>query len=651
MRPIPKVLVVLTLAVLAAASPVYAGNAFFDPIYGYTVTRDVVYGYGKRLFQSDKALKCDIYQPVDIGLGPVPQNRPAIVIQDGGAWTSCSKDNGRVVTPAIYQAQRGFTVVVTDFRLIEDFGIPGRGPFGDEPYDGLSLFCNFVLYPGFTIVQCAIEDFAVAIAWTRSNAASLGINPGLICACGGSSGGIDVLLLQYNHNPINPAYAAQAVVALVSTMCLDRNRINPGGPPVFLLNNKEDPLIWYWDIPPMVDRFNECGIYCEPWLQETRLNHDVDLYENIGGETVLERMRDFFCNHFAGGPLPVGYTLALGANPSAAGSIIADPLPDGSGKYAGGTVVTLTANPATGYEFTNWSGDASGSGCSVQVTMSANRSVSANFVQLRYALSLSSNPPGGGTVNAVPPPGGDGKYAYGTVVTLTASPATDYGFSVWSGDASGSSNPVQVTMTADRSVTASFILLRYALALAVNPSGSGSIDATPPPDGDGKYANGTIVTLTASPAAGYLFGSWSGDASGTDNPTQVTMNGNKSVTAGSVRGFTLGLVLPHDTWGTVTVEPNLTMYPEGSAVTLTAVPISGKSFAGWTIDDPNYPQSDPRYLNPVDANTLADPLVLPLTMTGNMQVEADFKCGSGIGSVLPLGLIGLLAVAGLRRRS
>jgi uncharacterized repeat protein (TIGR02543 family) len=269
-----------------------------------------------------------------------------------------------------------------------------------------------------------------------------------------------------------------------------------------------------------------------------------------------------------------------------------------------------------------------------------------------YTLSLTSNPPGGGTINAVPPPGGDGKYASGTVVTLTANPATGYAFGNWSGDASGSSNPVQVTMTGNKSVTANFTLLRYTLALTANPSGSGSIGATPPPGGDGKYANGTVVTLTANPAVGYLFSSWFGDASGPNNPTQVTITGNRNVTAGFVRGFTLGLLVSHDNWGTVSVEPNLPMYPEETTVTLTAVPIPGKSFAGWTVCDLNYPTSDPRYYNPVDPNTLSNPLVLPLTMNANAQVEADFKCGSGLGAaMLPFGLLGLLAEGGLRKRN
>jgi uncharacterized repeat protein (TIGR02543 family) len=40
-----------------------------------------------------------------------------------------------------------------------------------------------------------------------------------------------------------------------------------------------------------------------------------------------------------------------------------------------------------------------------------------------------------------------------------------------------------------------------------------------------------VVTLTAAPASGYTFSSWSGGASGTSTSTTVTMNANTSVTA------------------------------------------------------------------------------------------------------------------------
>jgi len=87
------------------------------------------------------------------------------------------------------------------------------------------------------------------------------------------------------------------------------------------------------------------------------------------------------------------------------------------------------------------------------------------FALARYTVSLDCyaltvSPPNGGSVTADPPPNcGSSLYQPGTVVQLTSTPEGGYGFGGWSGDASGSDNPVEVTMEADREVDAHFTLL------------------------------------------------------------------------------------------------------------------------------------------------------------------------------------------------
>ena len=70
------------------------------------------------------------------------------------------------------------------------------------------------------------------------------------------------------------------------------------------------------------------------------------------------------------------YVLTTSANPSAGGSVSRSP---NASSYSPGTVVTLTATPASGYTFTGWSGGASGANATTTVTMNANTSVTANF--------------------------------------------------------------------------------------------------------------------------------------------------------------------------------------------------------------------------------------------------------------------------------
>jgi hypothetical protein len=68
----------------------------------------------------------------------------------------------------------------------------------------------------------------------------------------------------------------------------------------------------------------------------------------------------------------------------------------------------------------------------------------------------------------------------------------------------------------------------YNLTMAVSPSGGGTTD---PSVGVHAAAQGSTVAITAIPASGYVFSSWSGAVTGSTNPTTVSMTANRSVTA------------------------------------------------------------------------------------------------------------------------
>lgn len=67
--------------------------------------------------------------------------------------------------------------------------------------------------------------------------------------------------------------------------------------------------------------------------------------------------------------------------------------------------------------------------------------------------------------------------------------------------------------------------------LTLNTTGAGSITGG---INSNYYPINTSLSLTAVPSIGYAFNQWSVDASGTNNPVTLLMNGNKSVTAGFV---------------------------------------------------------------------------------------------------------------------
>jgi uncharacterized repeat protein (TIGR02543 family) len=138
-----------------------------------------------------------------------------------------------------------------------------------------------------------------------------------------------------------------------------------------------------------------------------------------------------------------------------------------------------------------------------------------------YTLSITS--PNGSVIKSP----NQTSYTAGTTVTLTAVPNAGYTFSGWSGDASGTANPVVIIMNSNKSVTAAFTQTQSTYTLTVSAS-NGSVARSPSKT---SYIVGESVTLTAVPNSGYAFSNWSGDASGSNNPLTVTMNANKTIAA------------------------------------------------------------------------------------------------------------------------
>jgi len=118
-----------------------------------------------------------------------------------------------------------------------------------------------------------------------------------------------------------------------------------------------------------------------------------------------------------------------------------------------------------------------------------------------------------------------------TNVSLTATPAEGYAFSGWSGDASGSTNPLSVSMTSDKNITASFIRLQYSLGVNITGSGTVSQVLVESSEKNTDYDSFSTVRLTAQPESNWVFYGWSGSTTETTSEVDLLMEGTKSVTA------------------------------------------------------------------------------------------------------------------------
>ncbi len=102
------------------------------------------------------------------------------------------------------------------------------------------------------------------------------------------------------------------------------------------------------------------------------------------------------------------------------------PNPAGS-PYDSGTAVSLTPASATGYQFTGWSGDLTGTANPGSITMNSAKSITANFAKITYQLTVS--PGAGGSITAPSTP--TVTVNYGDQTTITATPSTGYKFVNW----------------------------------------------------------------------------------------------------------------------------------------------------------------------------------------------------------------------------
>jgi uncharacterized repeat protein (TIGR02543 family) len=99
-----------------------------------------------------------------------------------------------------------------------------------------------------------------------------------------------------------------------------------------------------------------------------------------------------------------------------------------------------------------------------------------------------------------------------------------------------------------------------------------------------SYESGENVTLTASPAAGYLFDGWTGASTSMSATVTVVMNGNKTLTANfaPLPTYTLTASAYPAIGGSVTVSPSKISYAQGETVTVTATAATGYKFNGWS---------------------------------------------------------------------
>jgi hypothetical protein len=272
-------------------------------------------------------------------------------------------------------------------------------------------------------------------------------------------------------------------------------------------------------------------------------------------------------------------TYSLTINTNGQGNVTVNPE---KAEYEDGDNVQLTAVPGEGWQFDHWEGNLTGDVNPSYISMNSDKNITAVFTEVppeTYSLTINTNGQGDVTVNPEKT-----EYEDGDNVQLTAVPDEGWQFDHWEGNLTGDVNPSYISMNSDKNITAVFTEIPpETYSLTINTDGQGDVTVNPEKI---KYEDGDNVQLTAVPDEGWQFDHWEGDLTGDVNPSYITMNSDKNITAvfTEIPPETYSLTVNTNGQGDVTVNPEKVEYEDGDNVQLTAVPDEGWQFDHWEGD-------------------------------------------------------------------
>ena len=298
------------------------------------------------------------------------------------------------------------------------------------------------------------------------------------------------------------------------------------------------------------------------------------------------------------------------------------------------SVIELLAQADDGWEFFEWTGGLTGSQNPASLEIDRDLSVTAVFVPENFPITIQIEGEGSVTKTLVSGEEAGSGYTFGSIVELTAVPEDGWEFSSWSGDADSDSNPVQVEVTNELNVTATFIPGAFSLSIATDGNGSVETELISGELRGEDYVYQSEVRLTAIPDDGWEFFDWTGGLTGTQNPATLEMDRDLSVTAVFVpENFPITIQIEGE--GTVTKtlvsgEEAGSGYTFGSIVELTAVPEGGWEFSSWSGDadsDSNPVQVEVTSELNVTATFIPGSFTLSIATEGNGSVETELVSG------------------------
>ena len=311
------------------------------------------------------------------------------------------------------------------------------------------------------------------------------------------------------------------------------------------------------------------------------------------------------------------FNITASADPTNGGNV------SGGGTYNYGATCTLTATPASGFNFINWTKDGAqvSNNQTFSFTVTSGGTYIAHFSSENYIITATADPIEGGTVS------GGGGFNYGDQCTLRATANPGYTFVNWTKNGQQvSTNP---TYTFNVTESATYIAhfqaqsQQYTITVSANPSNGGTVS------GGGTYAAGQSCTVSATANNGYVFTNWTENGNVVSTSANYTFNvtSNRTLVAHFIRTYTITVSANPSNGGTVTGGGT---YQQGQSCTVSATAADGYTFSNWT-ENGNVVSTNASYTFTVNGNrTMVAYFTLLPPDTYNINVSANPSDGGTV---------------------
>ena len=249
----------------------------------------------------------------------------------------------------------------------------------------------------------------------------------------------------------------------------------------------------------------------------------------------------------------------------------------GSGSYAEGTEVEISATPTEHYHFVQWNDGNTDNPRTITVTGDA--TYTATFTIDQHTITVESADASMGTVSE------SGTYDYGTEIQISATANEGYGFASWNDG--NTDNPRTITVTEDATYTATFGIM-YTITVLSADETMGTVI------GDGEYVEGAVVQITAVPNEHYHFVHWIVEENPTrdiitDNPLTITITGDVTYTAVfAIDQHTITVESANASMGTVSEGGT---YDYGTEIQISATANEHYHFVQWNDENTDDPRT------------------------------------------------------------